>query len=401
MKIKKILAFFLLFLYIPLVYADVDTDNDGIVDSKDNCIDVYNPDQRDTNQDGYGNICDPDLDNDGNITGNDGDVIQALYDLTPESPEWNLDADLNSDNKIDMSDVIIWSDMYGGGPGPSYGLNADGDGWIDEKDNCPGIYNPGQEDINNDGIGDACEGTTTTTTMPPTTTIPTTTSIAITTTTVEEAVTTNPVFVPSGTAYFTGFPEKVEVFTGDSMTVNGNFESTLNYNLYDLEFSLEAEGLNKDWYKVSPEVEFKLEKDQKINISIVFGIPNNAEIYTYSVKIKASAGSKIGIQTFSKTFKLMLQEKLEPLTTSSTSTTTTTIPEEERIKFPFDGFYSFIKANSWITPVIIVIVLIIIAFYVIKPRYKSRYVYGKGWVKGIRTFKFLSTSSIKILLTKW
>jgi hypothetical protein len=31
------------------------------------------------------------------------------------------------------------------------------DGWIDSEDNCPTIYNPLQEDGNNDGIGDACE----------------------------------------------------------------------------------------------------------------------------------------------------------------------------------------------------------------------------------------------------
>jgi hypothetical protein len=32
-----------------------------------------------------------------------------------------------------------------------------GDGWIDSEDNCPGIYNPQQEDGNEDGVGDACE----------------------------------------------------------------------------------------------------------------------------------------------------------------------------------------------------------------------------------------------------
>jgi len=31
------------------------------------------------------------------------------------------------------------------------------DGWIDSEDNCPTVYNPGQEDGNGDGVGDACE----------------------------------------------------------------------------------------------------------------------------------------------------------------------------------------------------------------------------------------------------
>ncbi len=36
-------------------------------------------------------------------------------------------------------------------------LDSDGDGLFDPQDNCPTIYNPGQEDFNNNGIGDICE----------------------------------------------------------------------------------------------------------------------------------------------------------------------------------------------------------------------------------------------------
>jgi len=39
-----------------------------------------------------------------------------------------------------------------GGPG-----DADGDGVPDATDNCPSVYNPGQEDADDDGEGDACE----------------------------------------------------------------------------------------------------------------------------------------------------------------------------------------------------------------------------------------------------
>ena len=37
------------------------------------------------------------------------------------------------------------------------GHDEDGDGIDDNCDNCPSYYNPGQEDNNNDGIGDVCE----------------------------------------------------------------------------------------------------------------------------------------------------------------------------------------------------------------------------------------------------
>ena len=37
----------------------------GIADAEDNCVDTPNPSQLDSNQDGYGEVCDPDYNDDG------------------------------------------------------------------------------------------------------------------------------------------------------------------------------------------------------------------------------------------------------------------------------------------------------------------------------------------------
>ena len=77
-------------------YSDtiyMDTDNDGIYDSVDNCRNVYNPLQEDRNGNGIGDACDGDF---------DGDTI------------------------------------------------------VDVRDNCPATYNPDQLDSDGDGAGELC-----------------------------------------------------------------------------------------------------------------------------------------------------------------------------------------------------------------------------------------------------
>ncbi len=82
--------------------SPTDIDGDGIVDEYDNCPEDFNPEQRDADGDGQGDVCDP-------------------YPLDPTDTD------------------------------------TDEDGVDDTHDNCPDDANPDQADVDSDGAGDAGE----------------------------------------------------------------------------------------------------------------------------------------------------------------------------------------------------------------------------------------------------
>jgi len=90
-----------------------DSDGDGVADSVDNCIEVSNPAQRDTDYDGYGNYCDPDFDN--NMVVNAKDLAHSKSMFFSTDPN----ADMNGDGNVNGADLAILKDMYFQAPGPS------------------------------------------------------------------------------------------------------------------------------------------------------------------------------------------------------------------------------------------------------------------------------------------
>ena len=112
--------------------CDLDDDYDGVPDVSDNCRVVANPDQADsTPGDGRGNACPPkDSDGDGRYDEDDNCVG------TPNPDQSDIDGD-DKGNACDRDD--------------------DNDRYDDGFDNCPVIYNPDQADLDGDGIGSACD----------------------------------------------------------------------------------------------------------------------------------------------------------------------------------------------------------------------------------------------------
>ncbi len=101
--------------------VEVDSDKDGIGDAHDNCTYVANgpliPDlggnsQRDSNGDGFGNVCDADLDNNGLVTTADFAVFrQGIITQNP-------DADFNGDGVVNTVDYVMFRSMLAKTPGP-------------------------------------------------------------------------------------------------------------------------------------------------------------------------------------------------------------------------------------------------------------------------------------------
>jgi Thrombospondin type 3 repeat len=94
--------------------AAVDTDGDGVPDASDNCTLVANADQRDTNGDGYGNICDPDLDNNGIVNFTDLGLMKIAFFQSGD-----LDADLDGNQAVNFLDLSVLKTAFFGPPGPS------------------------------------------------------------------------------------------------------------------------------------------------------------------------------------------------------------------------------------------------------------------------------------------
>lgn len=158
--------------------CDDDDDNDGILDINDNCPLIYNPDQTDSDGDGIGDVCEDDTD--GDCVLDDGDGSGWPGDNMCEGGECS-EGECTANGYCAGADcddncLLIYNpdqaDSNGDGVGDACECDFDGDGICDDPaddpaivcngctegpDNCPLVPNPDQADSDGDGIGDACE----------------------------------------------------------------------------------------------------------------------------------------------------------------------------------------------------------------------------------------------------
>jgi hypothetical protein len=94
-------------------------DDDGVACAQDNCMELSNAAQIDTDQDGYGNACDPDYDNDGVVGGRDFRALRRAFGSALGDSRYDPAVDSDADDSIGEADFQFFRAHFAQAPGRS------------------------------------------------------------------------------------------------------------------------------------------------------------------------------------------------------------------------------------------------------------------------------------------
>jgi hypothetical protein len=96
-----------------IVTVEADSDGDGVADVRDNALFVANPNQYDSDGDGYGNIIDLDLNGNGAVDPIDLNFFTAAFGSAAGDIRFNADADANGNGAVDPLDFNFFTAAFG------------------------------------------------------------------------------------------------------------------------------------------------------------------------------------------------------------------------------------------------------------------------------------------------